>query len=113
MVKAADHNLNLSQTWNFDHEEKNLENGEKAGDQDILLFPHLKANNVGEGENAGKQHFLLFLCLFVSKFVCLFFPQRFLLCGIKIRDCLGEESIVENRNKTMPLVEFLRKVSIL
>ena len=56
----------------------------------IVLIFHLKANNVREGENTSNQHFPL-----------LFFSKICFLIGINSRDCLGEESSVEKRNKTM------------
>ena len=105
----------MSQKWNFDYKENNFENGGKAGHQDFLLFLnffndlsflntgkivhifHLKANSVGEGKNASNQHFLLFLCCFF---------KDFFLSGVKSHDCLGEESNVEKRNKTMHLLNL-------
>ena len=81
---------------------------DKTGHQDFLLFPHcfrdlsflhtgkitqtfhLKANNVGE-ENDSNQNFLLFL----------FFFSDFSHSGMKSRDCLGEETNIEKRNKTI------------
>ena len=52
----------------------------------------MKANNVGEGENAGNQHFLVFLCCFF---------KEFFQSGMKSCDCLGEDSNVEKRKKTV------------
>ena len=56
----------------------------------IVHIFHMKANNVG---NASNQRFLVFLC-------CFFFKE-FFHSGMKSCDCLGEESNVEKRNKTV------------
>ena len=71
--------MNISQKWNFDHRENNLEIWAKAGQIVLKTFLslnmgkiahifHLEANNLGEGENAINQHFLFFPLLFFQIF---------------------------------------------